>query len=470
MTIYSPTHELTYSPAPQTPFILTAKDRSTNAGSEKIATIDAFNHRVSLDEASLIFQAAKKCGLLDGASSAIFHHLGLMRARIAALRDAFPPSCLHTVAIKANPVGGVLREIVQLGAGLEAASIEEVELALAAGCPSEQIVFDSPAKTLAEIRRSLELGVYLNADNFDELARIAAVREQHDSSSVIGLRINTMVGAGAIAHTSVSAANSKFGVPLQTDQARILAAFAVHPWLTGLHIHVGSQGCNLEQLSEAAARIASLRQEIARRTGRSVPNVDIGGGLPTSYQTGEPAPTPAEYRSLLEQSSPELFTADVRLITEFGRAVHANCGIAASRVEYTKPAQQLAVIHLGADFLLPSQCTGRKTGSTSYSFSMPTEWQSPVRPNPSRLSAHFALQETSSREMSCCHPSNRATGSSSATWAPTHSACGHAIAAVQSQPFSATIPTKVPHCESCEKPKRTTTSYDSGVEAQTHVI
>ena len=40
------------------------------------------------------------------------------------------------------------------------------------------------------------------------------------------------------------------------------------------------------------------------------------------------------------------------MITEFGRAIHANCGLAVSRVEYVKPAQQLAVIHLGADLLL----------------------------------------------------------------------------------------------------------------------
>ena len=39
-------------------------------------------------------------------------------------------------------------------------------------------------------------------------------------------------------------------------------------------------------------------------------------------------------------------------MTEFGRAIHANCGIAVSRVEYVKPAQRMAVIHLGADFLL----------------------------------------------------------------------------------------------------------------------
>jgi diaminopimelate decarboxylase len=161
-----------------------------------------------------------------------------------------------------------------------------------------------------------------------------------------------MVGGGTIQHTSVAEAGSKFGVPLASERQRILKAFAEYTWLRGLHVHVGSQGCPLALLAEAVERLAALRREIFAKTGNHVAHIDIGGGLSTVYCTGERAPAPAEYRELLELRSPELFSSDVRLMTEFGRAIHANCGIAASRVEYVKPAQRLAIIHLGADFLL----------------------------------------------------------------------------------------------------------------------
>ncbi len=138
--------------------------------------MDVFNHRLTLQEAATIVQAAQRCALLAGATSAIFHHFGLMRTRIAALQADFPVSTLHAIAIKANPLVEVLREVVRTGAGLEAASIEEVELALAAGCPAERVIFDSPAKTIDEIAHALRLGVYLNVDNFAELERIAAAR------------------------------------------------------------------------------------------------------------------------------------------------------------------------------------------------------------------------------------------------------------------------------------------------------
>jgi diaminopimelate decarboxylase len=314
--------------------------------------MDVFNHRIGLDEAAIVFQSAERDGLLTGANAAIFHHLGLMRARIGALEAAFPASTLHAIAVKANPVVEILREVVRAGAGLEAASIEEVELALAAGCPPARVVFDSPAKTHGEIRRALRLGVHLNVDNFDELGRVAAARSSCETSSLIGLRVNPMVGGGAIAHTSVADVKSKFGVPLASNRQSIVAAFAEFPWLVGLHVHVGSQGCSLELLVEAAIRAYQLRQQIAAESRRQVSYIDIGGGLSTVYRSGEMAPTAAEYCALLEKWVPELFKSDVRLITEFGRAIYANCGIAFSRVEYVKPAQRMAVIHLGADFLL----------------------------------------------------------------------------------------------------------------------
>jgi diaminopimelate decarboxylase len=314
--------------------------------------MDVYNCRATVDEAAAMLLAAQDRKLLDGANAAIFHDLGLMRARLAALQAAFPAHALHAVAIKANPVVEVLREVVRAGAGLEAASLEEVELALAAGCPAERIVFDSPAKTRDEIEQALRRGIYLNADSFDELYRIAAARAKCESTSVVGLRVNPGVGGGTIPHTSVAATDSKFGVPLATDGYKILAAFAEHPWLSGLQVHVGSQGCGVELLVEAAARLATLRRAIVAETGRNIAHVDLGGGLPTVYRTGQTAPTPAEYRALLEQRAPELFAADVRLVTELGRSIHANCGVAASRVEYVKPDQRLAVIHLGADFLL----------------------------------------------------------------------------------------------------------------------
>ncbi|MCA9026447.1 MAG: hypothetical protein KDA86_14670 [Planctomycetaceae bacterium] len=316
--------------------------------------MSAFQQRITLSEAEVIWQRSREAGLLsDRTRSLLVHDLDRMRSRIAILQEVFPSHTLHALAIKANPLVEILREAVNVGAGLEAASIEEAHLALAAECPAERIVFDSPAKTMEEIAEALELGIVLNADNFAELRRIDQLIKQISTrTTLIGLRINPEVGAGTISHTSVGQAGSKFGAPLSTTRSEIIGAFRRYDWLNGVHVHVGSQGCSLDLLARAASRIDELRRELEGTTGRPLAFVDIGGGLPTLYREQQSAPTPQEYVTRLKQEAPELMSSDRLLITEFGRAIQAGCGVALSRVEFVRPEQRMAVIHLGADFLL----------------------------------------------------------------------------------------------------------------------
>ncbi|WP_437568598.1 diaminopimelate decarboxylase [Sorangium sp. So ce542] len=299
------------------------------------------------------FREARRRGM-EVEPAVLFHDLGRMRARIERIGAAFPPGALHAVAIKANPLVEVLRAAVDCGAGLEAASLEEVRLSLAAGCPPGRIVYDSPAKTRAEIAEALRLGVRLNADNLDELERIDALVPPEAAAGRIGLRINPQVGASSIALTSVADRRSKFGIPLEQADA-VRAAFARYPWLAGLHVHVGSQGCAQAQLIDGIRRVEALRQEIRRAQGSGAASVmDIGGGLPVAYRSTDRPPALEDYAAALRREVPTLFEGGTTLITELGRWVQAGCGFAVSRVEYVKKdsAGRTAILHLGADFLL----------------------------------------------------------------------------------------------------------------------
>lgn len=296
-----------------------------------------------------------KAGLLDGERAVFVHDLDRMEARIAALQKAIP--ALHALAVKANPVLEVLRAAVRAGAGLECASIEEVELSLAAGADPRDIVFDSPAKSRAEIAFALERGIHLNLDNFDELERVADWVDRNGTPrGHVGIRVNPQVGHGTISMTSVAGRVSKFGVPLGARRQALLDAFAMYPWLDGLHVHVGSQGCELRQLVDAIRAIFDLRGEVNALRETPITQVDIGGGLPARYSDADEPPELADYAASLRNRVPEAFESDVRLLTEFGRSVHATCGWAVSRVEYVKREADttMAVIHLGADaFMRP---------------------------------------------------------------------------------------------------------------------
>lgn len=311
----------------------------------------AWGERISAETAAKLWRLASEAALLEKQKSVVFHDLEQMRSRIGHLHAEFPANTLHALAIKANPLVEVLRAALGAGAGCEAASQEEVHLALAAGCPAENIVFDSPAKTVAELAEALQLGLCLNLDNFDELERVARLIAETPSTSTIGLRVNPEVGIGTISTTSVASRQSKFGLSLSRHRERIVAAFARYPWLTGLHIHVGSQGCNLELLVEAARRVLALRREIEDQLGEGrITTLDLGGGLPVAYRDTDTPPTLREYLGQLREHAAELFDPNLRLITEFGRSLQAGCGVALSRVEYVKDS--LIVIHLGADMFL----------------------------------------------------------------------------------------------------------------------
>ncbi|GFK95010.1 Diaminopimelate decarboxylase [Fundidesulfovibrio magnetotacticus] len=294
-------------------------------------------------------------GQLDEDDTAVIvYDLEGLDARLAELNRLFPAGTLHAAAVKAAPLRALLARLCRAGAGLEAASGPELHLSLRAGCPPERVVFDSPAKTLPELRQALALGVHLNADNFQELERMDALDAGSSPAASLGLRVNPQVGEGSIAATSVAGQYSKFGEPLE-KRGEIVRAFQKRPWLRGLHMHVGSQGCGIGLFTAGARALLDLGREIDRACGeRRVLRLDIGGGLPVSYGPSSPAPSMEDYATALRRECPELWDGPMRAFTEFGRWMFAGQGFAAARVEYVKEqaGQRTAVVHLGADMFL----------------------------------------------------------------------------------------------------------------------
>ncbi|MTE18792.1 diaminopimelate decarboxylase [Streptomyces sp. TRM43335] len=303
-----------------------------------------------------VLRAAVREGLLHPERDPLagFVDLDGLATTAGALRRAFPDSLdvLHAFAVKANCLVPVLAELVRNGMGCEVATAGELDRALEAGCPPERIVFDSPAKTRAELRRALDLGIAVNIDNFQELSRVDALRADRMSRSPIGLRVNPQVGGGTIGAMSTATRHSKFGVPLEDDgnRQRLLRIYRERPWLTWVHAHVGSQGCPLDLIAQGVARAVEFAEEVNRHIGRrQVVGIDIGGGLPVNFAGEEVRPGFDEYVSRLRAHAPTLFDGRYAVVTEFGRSVAAKNGFTAAYVEYTKNAggRPVAITHAG---------------------------------------------------------------------------------------------------------------------------
>ncbi|MER0446170.1 diaminopimelate decarboxylase [Streptomyces sp. Edi4] len=302
-------------------------------------------------------RAAVEQGLAgpDAPIVALLDTVGI-RAGAAALRAAFDEvtdaPVLHAFAVKACPLVPVLRLLRAEGLGAEVASPGELALARAAGLDPAHTVLDSPAKTPAELREALALGIAVNADNPQELARLDALVESGATSSPLGLRVNPQVGAGSIDALSTATATSKFGVALLDDGARdwVVKAYAERPWLTRLHTHTGSQGVALPLMAQGVLAAYELAEEINAAVGRrQVDTLDIGGGLPVNFGSDEETPTYAAYARVLKETAPGLFDGRYALVTEFGRALLAKHGTVLARVEYAKVSggRPIAVTHAG---------------------------------------------------------------------------------------------------------------------------
>jgi len=296
-------------------------------------------------------QVLAQLGLED--TAVIVCDLELLQGQLDTLTTSFGAGTEHAIAIKTMPHPSMLAHLVQRGFGLEAASMPEVRLALAAGLEPSRLVFDSPVKTRAELAEvaSSAPGMLCNANSLAELERYRPHR-----SLRLGLRINPAVETDAPARFAVGRAGSKFGVPIaQRDE--IVAAGAAAP-ISALHSHVGSAVGGLEGHLAAAAALVELAQAVdldrARRGDPTrITTIDLGGGLAPDAGPTRPGEGSIleSYAEALHAEVPELF--DYEVVTEFGNWVHANTGWVGSRVEYVDHGPTArAYLHVGADLFL----------------------------------------------------------------------------------------------------------------------
>jgi diaminopimelate decarboxylase len=256
-------------------------------------------------------------------------------SRYRAVDEAFAgyPHSLH-YALKANSTLAIARLLRSLGAGADANSGGEIDVALRAGFIPDQIVFTGVGKTEAELAQAIDLGVRtINAESEGELNRIDAIARARQTRARVALRLNPDIDAKSHPHISTGLKTNKFGIGL--DQARDLCrrmADREGLEIVGLHIHIGSQITDLDPLTRAATAIVRLAREL-REDGIVIDHVDLGGGLGISYD-GSPVPSAADYAAAL---LPVVQGSGLHLVLEPGRNIVAPAGVLLSRVVDVKP-------------------------------------------------------------------------------------------------------------------------------------
>jgi diaminopimelate decarboxylase len=238
-------------------------------------------------------------------------------------------------AIKANATLAIVHLLRTLGAGADANSVGEIEVALRAGFAPADIVFTGVGKTDEELDRAVTLGLAaINAESAGEVRRLEARAAARDATARVAIRVNPDVDAGSHPHISTGLVTSKFGVPV--DEARRMALdIAGRPRLrlVGLHAHVGSQIASPEPLVRTARLLASLARDLGT-AGIALEHLDLGGGLGVAYEAGGPALSPEAYAAALLPAGRE---TGLPLLLEPGRWLVGPAGVLVARVVDLKP-------------------------------------------------------------------------------------------------------------------------------------
>jgi diaminopimelate decarboxylase len=251
------------------------------------------------------------------------------RARARSFRDGFHEYDVY-YAGKAFLCTTVARWIEEEGLRLDVCSGGELSVAERAGFPMERVGFHGNNKSVAELRRALDLGVgRIIVDSFHEVQRLAELVAAHSGRTA---RVLVRVTAGVEAHTheyiATAHEDQKFGFSISSGDAlaavrSILETDGLE--LLGLHSHIGSQIFDSAGFEVAARRVLALHGQVADELGVVLPELDLGGGFGIAYTTqDDPADAgqlAAELTRIVSEECAARGLAVPRLSIEPGRAI-----------------------------------------------------------------------------------------------------------------------------------------------------
>ncbi|MDB5561337.1 MAG: Diaminopimelate decarboxylase [Hyphomicrobiales bacterium] len=276
-----------------------------------------------------------------------------LRRHVQVMQQAFAAvPTLLAYAMKANSNQAVLTLLAKEGAGADVVSLGELERAIAAGIPPEKIVFSGVAKTFAEMRRGLELGIHcFNVESEPELDRLNEMARSMGKRARVSVRINPDVDAKTHAKISTGKSENKFGIPyaLAREVYQRIAGLS-NVEAVGVDMHIGSQITDLSPFVDAFELLAQLVRQL-QADGHKLRHVDVGGGLGIPYHHDQDAPPdPSAYANIVIA---KLGGLGVSLVVEPGRLIVGNAGILVTKVEYVKEgAKNFIIVDAGMNDII----------------------------------------------------------------------------------------------------------------------
>lgn len=300
--------------------------------------------------------------------------------QFTALRAVLPSRVRLAYAVKANPHPGLLARFAALGASFDCASIGELERVEALKLPPGRTFFAGPGKRETELLRALVMGVRVQAEGFEDLARLDAMA---DHEVAVNLRVHPAFDIDEGNRIIGGSGPSAFGVDEEEVPALLQKAAQLrHVRIRGLHVFAASNQRDAAKLRTIHGAVLDLAKRLHEAHGMTFEQIDLGGGLGVPYAPDE---APLDLRTFGQGLSGLLaehawFSGE--LILEPGRFLAGPCGTYLARVVRIKESRgtRFAILEGGINHLIrplltgqpfPVRAVGKGHGTLSYTLAGP---------------------------------------------------------------------------------------------------
>ena len=262
----------------------------------------------------------------------IYDHSAI-KTKINLLREHLPESMHIHYAIKANPMPAIVEYIHPLVEGLDVASGQELEVALASGMDPNEISFAGPGKNPQELELAIKSSITINLESETELDRVTLIAEQTGITPNVALRINPDFELKT-SGMKMSGGPKQFGVDAEIAATIITKILKLKLNFLGLHIFSGSQNLKPEAIIEAQTKTFALAAQLAEHSDSELARLNIGGGFGIPYFPGERAleltHIGENLNNLIAQYA-DVFS-NTAIITELGRYIVGEAGVYVSQI------------------------------------------------------------------------------------------------------------------------------------------
>ncbi len=262
-----------------------------------------------------------------------------IRIRCRIYRDAmkkyFGGDSMPLFASKALSFKRVYEIINEEGIGTDIVSSGELYTAMKAGFPMSKAFFHGNNKTTFDIQYAMDckLGCFV-CDNEWEINEINAEAGKRGIKQKVILRLSPGIDPHTHKSISTGSVDSKFGVAIETGQAKQLVKYVLtlkNIELRGFHCHIGSQIFEFSPFVDAAKIMLDFVADMKKSFGFVTKELNLGGGMGIRYLEEHPQIDYAEnikkIAELIKDTCSKCGIEMPTILMEPGRSIVADNGI-----------------------------------------------------------------------------------------------------------------------------------------------